>query len=43
MKIIKLNLKIAGLNLPIFLKNRRRLTNFAPSKKISDDKNYTSR
>jgi hypothetical protein len=43
MKNIKSNLKIATLNLPIFLKNRRRITNFAPSKKISDDKNYTSR
>jgi hypothetical protein len=43
MKIIKSTLKIPTLNLLIFLKNRRRITNFAPSKKICDDKNYTSR
>ena len=32
-KIILDNLKIAGLKVKIILKNKRRITNFAPSKK----------
>jgi hypothetical protein len=41
-KIIGWNLKIPAFKLPIFLKNMRIITNFAPLKKTGDDKNYTS-